>query len=335
MFRGFRFQSRWNFRNHFQSQTFTRYFANGNVAAPRSPKKMLLVGGVTAALLGGAGYFALADTKKPDYDKIRKEISELIEKDENRGPTLVRLAWHAAGTYSKHDKTGGSDGGTIRFPPEANYGANKGLDKARAWLEEIKKKNPEITYADLYTLAGAVAIETMNGPKIKWRPGRTDAPDGSKCTPDGRLPDADKGNDKDTAQHVRDIFYRMGFNDREIVALIGAHALGRCHKENSGYDGAWTKLPTTFSNEFFLELLNTKWEKKNWTGPLQYSDPRGELMMLPADLVLVRDPEFRKYVEEYAKDSDRFFKDFASAFEKLLELGVKDFNKSWWNRIFG
>ena len=37
-----------------------------------------------------------------------------------------------------------------------------------------------------------------------------------------RLPDASKG-----APHIRDVFYRMGFNDQEIVALSGAHALGR------------------------------------------------------------------------------------------------------------
>ncbi len=47
--------------------------------------------------------------------------------------------------------------------------------------------------------------------------------DETKCPPDGRLPDAAKG-----PPHLRDIFYRMGFNDQEIVALSGAHALGRC-----------------------------------------------------------------------------------------------------------
>lgn len=50
----------------------------------------------------------------------------------------------------------------------------------------------------------------------------------------GRLPDADKGTIGGTIQHIRDIFGRMGFNDREMVALIGAHAVGRCHTEASG-----------------------------------------------------------------------------------------------------
>ena len=60
------------------------------------------------------------------------------------------------------------------------------------------------------------------GPHIPWRPGRVDYDNGDKCPPDGRLPDGAKG-----ALHLRDIFYRMGFNDQEIVALSGAHSMGR------------------------------------------------------------------------------------------------------------
>jgi len=159
----------------------------------------------------------------------------------------------------------------------------------------------------------------MGGPHIEWRPGRSDASDGSKCAPDGRLPDASKGSD-----HVRDIFYRMGFNDREIVALIGAHTLGRCHTDRSGYHGPWTRSPITFSNSFYQELLNHKWVKKNWNGPEQYEDETHELMMLPADLVLIQDHKFRPIVEEYAKDEDKFFHDFALAFAKLLSLGTSN-----------
>ena len=51
----------------------------------------------------------------------------------------------------------------------------------------------------------------------------------------------------------------MGFTDQEIVALSGAHSLGRCHPDRSGFKGPWTNSPTTFSNLYFQELLNTKW----------------------------------------------------------------------------
>ena len=54
------------------------------------------------------------------------------------------------------------------------------------------------------------------GPHIDWSPGRSDKIDGAACPEDGRLPDASKG-----APHIRDVFNRMGFNDREIVALSG------------------------------------------------------------------------------------------------------------------
>lgn len=157
-----------------------------------------------------------------DYRAIRKRIEEIIEEDDNRGPLLVRLAWHASGTYEKATNSGGSNGATMRFSAEANDGANAGLHIARDLLQPIKSEYPWISYADLWTFAGSVAIESMGGPHIPWRPGRSDAVSESACPPNGRLPDASKDH-----KHVRDVFYRMGFNDREIVALVGAHTLGR------------------------------------------------------------------------------------------------------------
>jgi len=308
-------------------------------ASPASNKGRLLGG---AALLAvGFGGVSLANNSLgaaapvPDLKAIRAKIAKIVEDEPSHGPLFVRLAWHASGTYSKETKTGGSNGATMRFKPESNFGANAGLQIGRNLLEPIKKAHPEISYADLWTLAGAVAIEEMGGPVIGWRAGRVDKTDGSECPPDGRLPDADKGHPKITAQHVRDIFYRMGFNDREIVALVGAHALGRCHADRSGYSGPWTRADTSFSNDFYRELLNNKWTKKKWNGPEQYEDPTGYLMMLPADLVLIQDPAFKKFVELYANDEKAFFRDFAKAFQKLEELGVPTFNKGWFGWLWG
>lgn len=139
-------------------------------------------------------------------------------------PIRFHQCRHAAGTYDKASGTGGSNGSTMRFKPESAWGANAGLAVARERLDAIKAKYPGLTYADLWSLAGVVAIQEAGGPLIPWRAGRSDAPHGHCCPPDGRLPDAGKKGD-----HLRDIFYRMGFNDQEIVALAGAHALGRCH----------------------------------------------------------------------------------------------------------
>jgi len=110
------------------------------------------------------------------------------------------------------------------------------------------------------------------------------------------------------------------------VALIGAHTVGRCHMARSGYDGPWTRNPLVFDNSYFVNLLKLEWIEKKWhegyDGPLQFTDKDTEtLMMLPADMALKTDPEFRKYCEIYAKDQDVFFKDFSDAFAKLVSLG--------------
>lgn len=255
---------------------------------------------------------------------LKSELADMIKKEPDWGPTFVRLAWHSSGTYDKMSKTGGSGKGTIRFKEELSHGANAGLDKAVAKLEPLKDKYPYVSYADLYTLAGAIAIETLGGPNIPWRGGRVDSMDPKDVTPDGRLPDADKGKPEATNAHLREIFGRMGFNDQELVALAGAHALGRCHPDASGYVGPWSPTPTMFNNAYYTLLLNLKWEPNTVNGKFQYKDPSGKLMMLPSDVALLEDKEFRKYVELYAKDGKKFFEDFSEAFGKLLALGTTD-----------
>jgi cytochrome c peroxidase len=122
----------------------------------------------------------------------------------------VRLAWHASGTFDpKSDTVGGSNGATMRFEPEISDGANNGLGPARARLETVKAKHPEVSYGDLWTLAAVVAIKDMGGPVIPWRAGRIDAKPGDRVPPNGRLPDATKD-----AAHIRDVFVRrMGFTE--------------------------------------------------------------------------------------------------------------------------
>lgn len=117
------------------------------------------------------------------------------------------------------------------------------------------------------------------------------------------LPSADKGSPKDTIAAIRKVFFGMGFNDQEIVALSGAHALGRCHPDASGYTGPWTPTPTRLTNGYFTLLLGVPWTIKEWDGPMQFEDPSGKLMMLPSDIALVQDPVFRKFVVQYSKDS--------------------------------
>lgn len=177
-----------------------------------------------------AGSFAVLNEKrqasssaKPAFDRKRvgDDIVAAIEKEDARrddgtsiAPTLVRLAWHASGTYSTKDGSGGSNGSTMRMSPEKDWGANAGLAGARSLLQPIAEKHAA-SQSDVWTLAGCVAIESMGGPEIKWRPGRSDSPTPT-TVPDGRLPDADKGAPQKTVSHIRTIFSRMGFSDQEV-----------------------------------------------------------------------------------------------------------------------
>ncbi|PSK35984.1 hypothetical protein B9Z65_5799 [Elsinoe australis] len=266
-------------------------------------------------------------TKQGDYEAVRKDIAKLLHQPEyddgSAGPVLVRLAWHSAGTYDATTDTGGSNGAGMRYESEGGDPANAGLQHARVFLEPIKSTHPWITYSDLWVLGGIVAIREMGGPDIPFYPGRTDYVDDSKLPPRGRLPDGARG-----ADHIRHVFYRMGFNDQEIVALSGAHNLGRCHADRSGFEGAWVQNPTRFSNSYFRLMLSLQWKEKTLgNGVRQFvhvdEDLGEELMMLPTDLALVNDTAFRPWVELYAKDKERFFEDFRNVFLKLVELGIE------------
>ena len=231
-----------------------------------------------------------------EIEKARRDLRALIS-NRNCAPLMLRLAWHDAGTYDAKTNTGGPNG-SIRNRQELNHAANKGLETALAFCEEVKAKHPKISYADLYQLAGVVAVEVTGGPTINFVPGRKDS---LESPAEGRLPDAKQG-----ASHLRDIFYRMGLGDKDIVALSGGHTLGKAHKDRSDFHGQWTKDPLKFDNSYFVELL--RGESK-------------DLLKLPTDKALVEDPNFRKYVELYAKDEDAFFSDYATSHKKLSELG--------------
>lgn len=277
-------------------------------------------------LLGSAPALHLAKCengkKQEDFQKVYNAIAEkLRDEDEydnyiGYGPVLLRLSWHVSGTYDKNDNSGGSFGGTYRFKKETDDPSNMGLQNAAKFLEPIAKEFPWISHGDLYTLAGVTAIQEMQGPKIPWRPGRVDADE--KDTPEnGRLPDATQGSD-----YVRHYFGRFGFSDQEIVALIGAHSLGKTHLKNSGFEGPWGASTNVFTNDFYKNLLNEHWKlEKNDAGNEQYNSDKG-YMMLPTDYSLTQDSKFKKLVEKYANDQDVFFEDFKNAYVKLLENGI-------------
>ncbi|CAN0874876.1 L-ascorbate peroxidase, cytosolic [Linum grandiflorum] len=242
-------------------------------------------------------YPTVSEDYKKSIDKAKKKLRGFIA-EKNCAPLMLRLAWHSAGTFDVKSKTGGPFG-TMRYSAELTHGANNGLDIAVRLLDPIKEQFPGISYADLYQLAGVVAVEITGGPEVPFHPGREVSPCFCRCFNSIGI---SVGVD-----HLRDVFGTgMGLSDQDIVALSGGHTLGRCHKERSGFEGPWTTNPLIFDNTYFTELLTG--EKEG-------------LLQLPSDKALLCDSVFRPLVEKYAADEDAFFADYAEAHMKLSELG--------------
>ncbi|KAJ3267941.1 hypothetical protein HDV01_003709, partial [Terramyces sp. JEL0728] len=244
------------------------------------------------------------------------------------GPTVVRLAWHQAGTYNTEDGTGGPHGDIDLSNP-----THKGLTRALQHLAPVQEKwQDKISKADLWSFAASVYISNNFGPEIKWRPGRVDFPvqtGNNSYAP--RLPEPEFN-----ATRIRSIFNRMGLNDEEIVAIQGAHTLGFCSPINSAYDGSWSVDARTFSNDLFKRLVSIEGENKmNYTllpnrvgrfGIILNPQWEAEFdggMMLPSDVLLITDPIWGPISRKFAANEQYFFKKFAKAFQKLNELGVE------------
>mmetsp|Transcript_93876 Transcript_93876/g.205502 ORF Transcript_93876/g.205502 Transcript_93876/m.205502 type:complete len:413 (+) Transcript_93876:187-1425(+) len=256
-------------------------------------------------------------------DHLISDLENLVTK-KNCGPILVRLSWHDAGVFMQGK--GGCPNAAMRLPDsaEAKFDANKGLAVAMALLAPITQKYcPDlISNADLWALAANVAIGVMGGPDITTRFGRTDAKTGAEgvSSSQGRLPDGGQGVD-----HLRSIFHPKGFNDRDIVALSGAHTVGRCHLDRSGFEGPWTENPLKFDNTFFKELLSKTFTSAvSGNGQQQHRHVASGTMMLVSDMALLQDPEFKKHVQAYADDQTLWFSDFTKAWTKLQENGVEN-----------
>ena len=144
-------------------QTLRQQSRRGYASEPtKSSSSGLYIGIGALAVAGGAGYYffsqsngsllsgsagetkGISTPKFEDYQRVYNAIAERLEEkddydDGSYGPVLVRLAWHASGTYDKETGTGGSNGATMRFHPESGHGANAGLQAARDFLEPIKR----------------------------------------------------------------------------------------------------------------------------------------------------------------------------------------------------
>ena len=190
------------------------------------------------------------------------------------GPLMIRMAWHAAGTYRISDGRGGAGAGQQRFAPLNSWPDNVSLDKARRLLWPVKKKyGRKISWADLMVLTGNVALESMGlvtfgfgggrvdtwepeedvywGPETTWLGDERYSGDRELADPFGAVqmgliyvnPQGPNGNPDPlaAARDIRETFRRMAMNDEETVALIaGGHTFGKTHgagpEDNVGPD---------------------------------------------------------------------------------------------------
>ncbi len=220
--------------------------------------------------------------KSLDYKALKKDLAAVMTDSKpwwpadfgHYGPLMIRMAWHAAGTYRIGDGRGGGGRGQQRFAPLNSWPDNGNLDKARRLLWPVKQKyGRKISWADLMILAGNVALETMGFKTFGFGGGREDVwePDndvnwgletewlGDKrysgerelAGPFGAVqmgliyvnPEGPNGNPDPVkaAKDIRETFRRMAMNDEETVALIaGGHTFGKTHgagpKEHVGAD---------------------------------------------------------------------------------------------------
>jgi catalase-peroxidase len=224
----------------------------------------------------GAGFSYREALKNLDVDALKADLTKLMTDSQvwwpadwgHYGGLMIRLAWHAAGTYRIADGRGGGGTGAQRFAPLNSWPDNGNLDKARRLLWPIKKKyGNQISWADLMILAGNVAYESMGlktfgfsfGREDIWHPEK-DIYWGSEqewlAPSDHRYGDVEKPETMEnplaavqmgliyvnpegvngksdplkTAAHIRETFARMAMNDEETVALTaGGHTVGKAH----------------------------------------------------------------------------------------------------------
>jgi catalase-peroxidase len=219
------------------------------------------------------GFNYREEVKKLDVDALKNDLKNFMTDSQEWWPAdwghygglMIRMAWHAAGTYRIADGRGGGNNGNQRFAPLNSWPDNANLDKARRLLWPIKKKyGNKLSWGDLFILAGNIAYESMGLKMFGFSFGREDIWHPEQdiywgCETEWLDKNRYSGEDRDTlenplaavqmgliyvnpegvdghpdplktAQDMRVTFARMAMDDEETVALTaGGHTVGKTH----------------------------------------------------------------------------------------------------------
>ena len=171
--------------------------------------------------------------KSIDYKALKKDLAAVMTDSKpwwpadfgHYGPLMIRMAWHAAGTYRIGDGRGGGGRGQQRFAPLNSWPDNGNLDKARRLLWPVKQKyGRKISWADLMILAGNVALETMGFKTFGFGGGREDVWE----------PDNDVNWGAETDMAGRDKRYS---GERDLAGPFGAVQMGLIYVNPEGPNG--------------------------------------------------------------------------------------------------
>ena len=266
-------------------------------------------------------------------------------------PQLVSTAWKAASSYRDSDKRGGANGGRIRLQPQAGWESNEPDELAQVVrkLEEIQKASgTKVSFADLVVLGGVAAVEKAAKDAgfdiaVPFTPGRgdaspemTDVESFAYLEPksDGFRNFAGKGNPLPAEYMLIDRANLLTLTVPEMTVLVGGlRVLGTNFKDSKL--GVFTDKPGRLTNDYFVNLLDmdTEWSpsskddetyvgKDRSTGKQKWIGSR-------VDLIFGSNSQLRAVAEVYAEDDakEKFARDFAAAFSKVMDLDRFDVKK--------
>jgi catalase-peroxidase len=236
------------------------------------------------------------------------------------GALFINLAWQCASTWRMTDYSGGCNGAQLRFPPQNTWPNNAGMSDIIGLLEPVRNALSGLgilSIADLSVLAGQVALKHAGSDDIEFFGGRVDALDAGISY---KLEPRTYYNDSIIAS--RDNMKIMGFTPYQWVALA-ARPRSIVQQLRLGYSGSYTEDPTKLTNDFFNILLTNQWElHSNTTIVPEYKAVGKNLYVLESDLALIWDDEFKAIAQEYATDAKWFKKNFAKAWQLLMNADM-------------